>query len=350
MSTYPNEIEFSFRSRKEDYLAFYKYYFFRRRIVLRIVLLALLGNFVATVSLQGGDLAKTEFSLGQSAIILLTVAVYLILPYFLWTYQLRKKLATDQFLLEEKTVKLSAAGILVISGSDEVFWKYSSVRLVQKYKDHLYILLFGRTLYAIPIGALVSESLVVNVQADIQHGIEIAKIKGEYRPRHLYYLGFAELIPVWGLMIGIVLIVMGITKYKDKWLVIIGSGGILTTAIFIWFMSSDRFARYTRQGFAEMTQGKLNTLMKEVEFYKMEHGSYPDSLTSVTRDDKYSSTVDFVAPHGKDGKVAVYQYHKIGEKYTLYSVGLDGIAGTVDDIYPTAAMNDTAKFGLIRAK
>ena len=82
----------------------------------------------------------------------------------------------------------------------------------------------------------------------------------------------------------------------------------------------------------------------------MQTEKYPDSLQQVVTDSKTISPYDPMIKNAKDRKTCLYHYKKIGDKYTLFSVGLDGIGGTADDIYPTTAMNDTTKFGLIKAQ
>ena len=45
-----------------------------------------------------------------------------------------------------------------------------------------------------------------------------------------------------------------------------------------------------------------------------------------------------------------YHYEKVGERYKLYSVGLDRIENTTDDIYPTLPSPDSTKIGFIKKK
>ena len=43
-----------------------------------------------------------------------------------------------------------------------------------------------------------------------------------------------------------------------------------------------------------------------------------------------------------------FEYKKIGNKYTLFSVGIDGIPNTADDIYPNIFDSDSSKFGFMK--
>ena len=42
-----------------------------------------------------------------------------------------------------------------------------------------------------------------------------------------------------------------------------------------------------------------------------------------------------------------FNYYKIENRYTVFSSGVDGQAGTEDDFYPEIQMDSTSKFGLI---
>jgi len=39
-------------------------------------------------------------------------------------------------------------------------------------------------------------------------------------------------------------------------------------------------------------------------------------------------------------------YQKLGDKYILFSVGIDGIPNTSDEIYPVLSVQDSTKFGV----
>ncbi len=43
-------------------------------------------------------------------------------------------------------------------------------------------------------------------------------------------------------------------------------------------------------------------------------------------------------------------YKKLGDKYTLFSVGIDGEPNTADDIFPQILESDRDKFGFIKTE
>lgn len=166
-------------------------------------------------------------------------------------------------------------------------------------------------------------------------------------PRRLYYWGLLGLFPNIGLVCGIILTIRGIFQYKDYKLLLIGISDILFT-IFFWISVNYYVAHsstFQKQNI-ELAQGRLNTLFKTIEFYKLENGVYPDSLEQLQKDDKTLSIYDFL-PRSSDYKTVRYNYSKAGSKYYLFSSGIDGIPNTADDIYPKISKTDTAKFGLI---
>jgi len=140
-----------------------------------------------------------------------------------------------------------------------------------------------------------------------------------------YLLGILWLIPLVGAFLGIGLFLYGVFRYKDKWLTLIGAAGILWTIIIYstLFYSRKNYPVFNK-GFADISQMQLNSLVKNIEYYKLEHGQYPDSLQQLLKDDKLAPITDAIQlnqqrPNNK------YNYRKTGEKYLLYSSGQDGI-------------------------
>jgi hypothetical protein len=104
-----------------------------------------------------------------------------------------------------------------------------------------------------------------------------------------------------------------------------------------------------KQGFADISQMELNKLVKYVEFYKLQHGEYPESLQQLLNDDKMAPIND--AAQGMSIKRdSYYNYKRVGGKYVLFSSGQDGIAGTKDDLFPQIMISDSSKIGLIKSR
>jgi hypothetical protein len=166
-----------------------------------------------------------------------------------------------------------------------------------------------------------------------------------------YLLGLLCLLPLLGAFVGIALILYGIFKYKDKKLIIIGSIGIVITIIFYSFLFyQTEYGKIGTKAFADISQTDLNDIAKDVEFYKIKYGVYPDSLEQLINVDKFILIDDPLRMRMMDDNVKTsFYYKKIGNKYTLFSLGIDDKANTQDDIYPNIFDSDTIKYGLIKS-
>ena len=125
-----------------------------------------------------------------------------------------------------------------------------------------------------------------------------------------YLLGLLCLIPFVGPFVGVGLLLYGLLKYKDKWLSIIGAAGILWTIIvYSTLFYPGTHALVFKKGFEGISQLQLNSLVKNVEFYKMQHGQYPESLKQLLDDDKLAPIND-VAQGMSRKENSYYNYEK----------------------------------------
>lgn len=164
-----------------------------------------------------------------------------------------------------------------------------------------------------------------------------------------YLIGILCILPLIGAFVGIALILYGIFRYKDKLLIMIGSFGvILTVVVYSLLFYNLKYGKSTAEQFAKISQTDLNKLVTDIEFYKLQNGVYPDSLQQLTKNNNIVVITDPLLTRKMDKRINIlFRYQKIGDKYTLYSVGIDGIPRTADDIYP-AIGQDSSKVGLIR--
>ena len=80
-----------------------------------------------------------------------------------------------------------------------------------------------------------------------------------------------------------------------------------------------------RSMFATFCKPQMNQLVKNIEFYKKEYNVYPDSLEQLTRDDIYLFINDPIQVYSRNKYGDKYIYRKVGSKYILFSMGVDGI-------------------------
>lgn len=163
-----------------------------------------------------------------------------------------------------------------------------------------------------------------------------------------YLLGLLCLIPCVGAFVGLALLLYGLLKYKDRWLSIIGAAGILwTIIIYSSLFYAGRNAPAFKKGFEDISQFQLNSLVKNIEYYKLTHGQYPDRLEQLKEEDQLAPIYD--AAQGMNAKgIVMYNYERIGDKYTLFSSGQDGVANTKDDLFPQLTITDSSKIGFIK--
>ena len=157
-----------------------------------------------------------------------------------------------------------------------------------------------------------------------------------------YYLwGLAGLVPILGVIAGIIILVNAIIYYKDKWLALVGIADILFTFGFFFYLNHVLFPQMD-EAKATLAQIKVNELVRDVAYYRKITGQYPDNLALLADS---IENVDIYDPlhESADYRLLPYLYRKTGDTFLLYSPGIDGKPGTADDIYPTILSADGNK-------
>jgi hypothetical protein len=92
----------------------------------------------------------------------------------------------------------------------------------------------------------------------------------------------------------------------------------------------------------EMAQTELNQLVTQVEFYRLQKGVYPSSLSDLNLNKQTLLNLDpFIQ--------SSFTYKKNKDGYTLLSVGPDKTPYTQDDVYPSIVPEKSGTaFGYIR--
>jgi len=351
-------MEVAFRITLDDYLAFYPYFFFRRKQGLRALVIAFL---VCVVVVNGGTKDGRVTFTWTDLLTVVGATIFIIalssgIPYLRTIRKARKVLAEpDQS--GQKRMILSADGFTV-RGEDEAgtvitagSWRWESVKYVDSTGKFVFIMLVNRELFLIPRQYFQAADAVANFIGIVRNGI--ARVTGtsqesnEAKARRIAPWGFVGLVPNFGVIAGVVLLYQGIIRFKSRLLVIIGVADILFTILFwvamqYWVFDGPTFTGMNKQ----MSKGMLNTVFKSVEFYKLQHGDYPDSLKQVEDIRGYVWITDPLSNKGLRSKPFNFYYEKTGDRYWLFSVGEDGEPFTADDIYPTMNPADSTKFGL----
>ena len=165
---------------------------------------------------------------------------------------------------------------------------------------------------------------------------------------HLYGRGFLGLIPLIGAFVGIGLILLGSFKYQNRKLVLIGVAAIIPSVLVYGSLYLFNFTPSGLNSWTAFSKPQMDQLVKNIEFYKKEYHAYPDSLEQLTKDQQFLFINDPVQSFSKSKYGDKYIYKREGSKYILFSMGVDGIPYTKDDIFPSAKYFDSTLTGLVR--
>jgi Type II secretion system (T2SS), protein G len=277
------------------------------------------------------------------------------LPYIITIIKLNRSIAKDPLYLEKHKLSTTETGITIESASKTSHRTWPNIHSFGAEGKIINITLADKRVYLLPKRFFASDDQVLDFLGIIQAGIHSPKFALVEWPaaaipqtsKPPYWLGLLCLIPLVGAMAGIGLLLYGLLKYKDKWLSIIGAAGIAWTIIvYSTLFYAGTHASVFKKGFADIAQMQLNSLVKNIEFYKLAHGRYPDSLGQLVQDDKLAPINDPI--QGLKLKRTYFNYEKVGEKYSLFSSGVDGIPNTKDDLFPQLPVTDTGRFGLLQ--
>jgi hypothetical protein len=280
-------MEVEFLVTAQDYRGFYRYLSFRRNIGMKIAVIGLISF------LYGYGLASRHFSLVNYLIDSLAVGLILFLLSIVFRYLIvlvktRKALKRMEGSAVRRKIELTAGGLFVLPvGAAEPeqqkkFWSWAAVRSVGVSAKYVYIVLINQGICLIPRQSFLSAEEADHFVFLLEAGIEQAWGSKRYRAKKLYFWGLLGLIPNFGVIAGLILLFKGAFQFGDKILILIGASDILFTILFWWIVDSTTFQR---NAFADlhkqMAQTELNTIFRYVEFYKIQHGVYPDSLEEL---------------------------------------------------------------------
>jgi hypothetical protein len=168
-------------------------------------------------------------------------------------------------------------------------------------------------------------------------------------PKYVLILfGILSIVPVLGGILGLGFILAGLIVYKNKTLVIVGCLGVLITTSSIMYL---KYYGNHRGPFDSsrimVAQKRMNFLIKEVEFYKLNKGHYPSELIEIKKESRTVNIHDPVQDVNNDLSDKSFYYKPAYAKYYLFSKGFDGQAFTKDDILPEISILDSSKVGII---
>jgi len=158
--------------------------------------------------------------------------------------------------------------------------------------------------------------------------------------RKFYFLSLLCLFPILGIMIGIVLSCFAIFRFKSVslFLVILAMtvGGIFVMKLDRDYLRNEmRYGKDSDNLNTLLAQDDLDEIAKSCETYKLKHGTYPDSLQQLEKENPLLSITDPLLDRNPEAhKFINFYYKKTDQGYILFSSGLDAVPNTRDDIYP----------------
>ena len=274
--------------------------------------------------------------------------IFFALPYTFALIAMKKRLKSHPLSFAERTIIITEDGFTAISDKGTQTWAWATVRSAGMSDEYIYISVLKHGFYIIPIRFFSSKDEAVKFVKPITDHVVLTRAGKPKSLRRLYYWGLLGFLPNFGAIAGLILLIKGIFQFKDLKLVLIGIADIAFTICFWWFFTS--FTENSSLFLStdkKIVRDELNSNVKAIEFYKLQNGFYPDSLPQLMNDDCMFAIYDLFSKE-KHAPRSYFTYYKTGNRYTIFSVGPDGKPNTADDIYPTVAITDSTRIGLIR--
>lgn len=331
-----------FTATKLEYEQFY-FRYHRYKLKKSITVIAILSVFFGIVYCDSSYnwikmIAATSISL------IFFISILFVLPYVQSLTRLSRAIKANPGYLDSCNLSITDDGMLIESSVEVSKVPWVQIVSVNTFNQYVILYFKNRVELLIPSRAFNSETEVKDFINTIR--IEVSKSNilstDSLTEKPNYKQGFFCLIPIIGFFLGIMFVILGIFKYKDKWLILIGLLGIMFTPILYDALFPElRNTGLRDEKNIEFVKGNMNNLIKDIEFYKIQHGVYPISLDMID-----NPLINDLFQSDKKGSTP-YNYRVIGNKYMLFSSGVDRLPNTVDDIYPDIA-TDESKIGLIR--
>jgi len=151
-----------------------------------------------------------------------------------------------------------------------------------------------------------------------------------------YVIAGMSFIPLIGVLFGISAIIMGVVKQNMK-VLFLGVAGILSTVFAfgaLYYFGAIKDGGIYDDLREKASKSQMTSIIQFLEIYKVQNGSYPESLEILKEKIPKNTGVSIFDPTQKTEEKH-YFYKKIDENhYHIRALGKDGLFGTKDDILP----------------
>ncbi|MBP1673809.1 MAG: putative transrane protein [Bacteroidetes bacterium] len=307
-----------FQISKKDYLLSNKQLFFKS--IKKIIIFILIITFILKLATFNSQIDWKSELISLSRFLIISSLVYVILFFLYFQYhnfKLLKHLVLYPDLLSRKIITFENDEIEIKTDKNEKKLSWYAISHFYSLKDFIVLTLFNGNSIVIPKNCLVDSFEISKLIGIIDTNLNIVRQKKGINKKMFF-------------------------DKRSKNVFIIGGLIILITYLGVWI--NQKPEKIFKKTNIIRVQNNLNQIVKEIEYYKLKMGVYPDSLTQ--HDFKYSTNLAFrdIAPINKK-ILQLYQYRKIDQFYTLYSVGPDGIDKTNDDIFPIVKIDSISSIG-----
>jgi len=158
--------------------------------------------------------------------------------------------------------------------------------------------------------------------------------------KKFFYLSFFCLVPAFGIVVGIILSIYAIFRFKSIALFLtilfMTAGGMLLIKLdTVYLKNRMKYSKDVENSFTLLAANELDEIAQSLQKYKLKHGYFPDSLQQLEKEDVFLSIKDpLLARNPEAHRTLYFNYKKTEAGYILFSSGPDGIPNTKDDIYP----------------
>lgn len=224
-------MQIEFQSTQEDYNIFLRRFYFEKDLGKRLVFLVVFSLVIGNSRPEGREFELSSFIIRMLIAAIAIFSVAALIPFLISKLQLKKALRAKP-ITEPKTLTIQEDGIRVTSASENLFWRWEVLKKADMVNGFLYVTLFTKKFYLIPLDTFSSENEAINFLGVLRNGI--FKVRGQSTERkvhNLYYWGLIGFIPNLGAIAGVILTIKGF-NYKDKKLIVIGIACVLFTILF----------------------------------------------------------------------------------------------------------------------
>ena len=174
-----------------------------------------------------------------------------------------------------------------------------------------------------------------------------------------FVLAGVSFIPLIGVFTGIICILNALISRRpnSKLLGGLGFSGIMVSvllygSIFYKMYEGDGFGG---EAFEPHAISAMTSLVRNIEYMKLQNGSYPVSMEEIRgnlKEGEMVFTYDMSGPMkmGTQQRDFYYEVVNSGENYLLFGIGLDAIPFTEDDIYPIIDPIKDKNIGWVKSK